>query len=226
MRGTKSLFIISILTSVLLTPFNTVLATVIEPGTKHIDFNGLELMEGDPVPTLLGHEEVSFSNLIYIVPGEPLGAFVNANGSESGNTVDDADTGNTIALPNISTTGSIMFSVPVKNLALHAIDVEVSVGITEIIQFNVFDSFNNLLSTAFVFGDQPGAGQGSVVEVDFLGITNISRLDIIRAEGPLHSGVAGFALDDLYYMPVPIPPALVLFASALIGFAGISRLNS
>jgi hypothetical protein len=62
----------------------------------------------------------------------------------------------------------------------------------------------------------PGTGGGNTrARLFFTGITGVERLEVnLRGSG---------ALDYLIYNVVPVPAAVWLFGTALLGFIGLSR---
>lgn len=178
-----------------------------------IDFEDLTDPEGTEITSLSG---VSFTNLFLNIPGGPPNGFQ----APAGN--DNATTGNSLSLNSFRDTGSIMFTSPVINVSLNVLDLELDRGNNERVLFEAFDSANSKLGSVLA-NEDGSARNGSIIFVDFSGVSSISRIDFTRITGSNDLSISGYAIDDISFTPVPIPPAILLFGSALAGLIGIRR---
>lgn len=112
---------------------------------------------------------------------------------------------------------SVSFSTPIDDLSFYAMDIDGSNDKREILTASVYDNFLNLLQTITVISGDSGTGDGTAKLVEFTA-GNISSLEI---EVKLMNGhqEGAWALDDLSYTPVPVPGAIWLLGSGLIGLA-------
>ena len=129
--------------------------------------------------TIPGHPNVTFSNGILVLPGNPRFGF---NGSSHGGPggTDDANSGATYAPPDeTGQTVSIFFDISIFDLAFDVADIDVTSTIPEFINARVFDSEigGSLLGSLTVSGGDPGTGDGLLTPISFSGITGIRRLE-------------------------------------------------
>ena len=117
---------------------------------------------------------------------------------------------------------TVSFATPVYDLSFYAMDIDTFGGKDDILTAQVFDSSHTLLNTITITYGQAGYDTGDCVAtfVDFTSINNISSLEMRVETGNSFSGnYSGWALDDLSYTPVPVPGAIWLLGSGLIGLA-------
>ncbi len=148
--------------------------------------------------------EVTFSgssdNVVFDV-GLPLGKFICTTGCKD-NTILD-------------------FTNPVDNLTFWVIQLNTAGKIAE---FNIFEN-SVLTATIDLIGPGTGGG-GSGTDDEFIDLSafsNVTRLEVVNIAGDpvLENGIG---LDQFSFdAAVPIPAAVWLFASGLIGLIGIAR---
>lgn len=197
---------------------------ILAPGTvlgDIIDFEGTGFAEGTVLSTLPGHPGVYFDTGILVLPGNPRFGF---NGSSQGGPggIGDANSGATYTAPDgMGETVSIWFDFAVSNLSFEAVDIEIGSQF-EFLQSRVYDQpvGGNLLDSVLLNGGDPGTGDGLRTLVEFSGILGIRRLEF---EGIVdsNSSIAGYAVDNISFAPVPEPSGAgvaILMACMFLGF--------
>jgi hypothetical protein len=175
-----------------------------------IDFEGLG-PEG-AITFISGTPSITLANANLIRPGNPRRGFNGASSGGSGG-IDDANSGNTLGAFNGSgLTVSLVFSQPVTNLRLDAVDIEAQ-SFQEFITAQIFDApvGGNLLDTITINEGDPGTGDGLLTPINFGSATNIWRLEFRG----LNTGLStpGYAVDNLSFEPIPEP------GSSMVGIA-------
>jgi len=116
---------------------------------------------------------------------------------------------------------SVSFSTPVNDLSFYAMDIDGTGTYAETLTASVYDNSSNLLQTITITSNlnDPDTGDGIATPVAFT-VNNISSLTVTISN---QAGSAAWALDDLSYTPVPIPAAVWLLGSGLIGLVAVRR---
>lgn len=192
-----------------------------------IDFEGLGA-EGSLVTSIAGAPELTISGGKLVVEGNPRTSF-NGNSSGSGPAgagIDDANSGNTLTSQSNGSTVIFDFSTNIRDLQFFAIDIEAG-SVTEVFSAEVFDVDGNSLNSITLTGGDTGTGDGLLSLVDFstgfAGSDLIRRLKFSAITAP--SINPGYAVDNFSYSisEVPVPAAVWLFGTALIGLVGFSK---
>jgi hypothetical protein len=126
----------------------------------------------------------------------------------------------TVDSSNYSTGGPIFIEFVDPLTGLQGVTTQVGAFSIDVdlapVSFTAFDFMGNELETVFF----SVGGDGSI---DFAGINRNEGISSVAINVP---GTDFFAIDNLIFEPVkavPVPPALILFASGLIGLIGIAR---
>ena len=112
------------------------------------------------------------------------------------------------------------FTNPVNNLTFWVIQLDT---IGKVAEFNVYEN-NVLTATIDLIGPGSGGeGAGFVDEfIDLSLYSNVTRLEIVNITSIPEEG--GIGLDQFSFdVVVPIPPAIYLFGSGLLGLIGLAR---
>ena len=188
-----------------------------------IDFENLG-PEGTIVTSVPSAPELTISGGILVVPGNPRTAFNGNSSGEGPGGIDDALSGNTLKSASNGSTVVFTFSTDIKDLQLYAVDIEIGT-VTEVFEARVYDAGDNLLHTITLTGGDPGTGDGLLALVDFstgfTGSGSIRKLEFEAITSP--STLPGYAVDDLSYSVIPVPAAVWLFGSGLLGLIGFVR---
>jgi hypothetical protein len=173
-----------------------------------IDFEGLELSDGDLVPDI----GVAQFEAHVAKQGGGSFAFISSSGSDTGNSAPFNASGNTF-ITNIGGLGSgdfvktiiVNFSVPVTDLSFSACDVDRAVAI-EVLTAKIFDSDGSLLAEEESIAPTVGSGDGDVILIDFGDIGGIRKLEVSLGSQGKYSAI-GFGIDDLAFTPDPCEAA-------------------
>ncbi len=189
-------------------------------GTITQDFEsvGASLSEGGNLTTQLSG--LTFTNAIIAEEGSPIFAYYGAghDGAHSGSYSITDVLGVNYAEPSPV---SVLFSTPVNDLSFYAMDIDGTGTYAETLTASVYDNSSNLLQTITITSNlnDPDTGDGIATPVAFT-VNNISSLTVTISN---QAGSAAWALDDLSYTPVPIPAAVWLLGSGLIGLVAVRR---
>ena len=154
-----------------------------------------------------------------ISPGNILILQENGSGCADGTCDDPDDEGRRIA-----GVISVRFQQAIELLSLDFFDIESAIGNDENsgqpgTEIRFFDQAgNNIVALEGLYNTPGTGGDNTWNRLAFAGISGIYGIDIgLRGSG---------AIDNLSYNVVPVPAAVWLFGTALIGFIGFSRRTS
>lgn len=171
-----------------------------------IDFEGLGLAEGTPVPTIDG---VSFEAASVIQGGDKF-AFGSSVGNDTGIDTPFSNSGNVFITnlggfrtPETVKTLRARFSDPVRNLSFRVCDIDAGdpAENLERLTATVLDDDGSVLATIILTAPTTGAkGNGEVRSIDFGAVQGISELliEVDDAANPSFTNI-GFGLDDLSF---------------------------
>ncbi len=111
----------------------------------------------------------------------------------------------------------VYFDNPVFNLSFVVADIDEEEGITA----RAFDISDTLLETVEFFAGDTGTGDrlGTLFEFNTTGISKL-----ILTPSPSSDGGIGWGVDNISYdSTVPIPSAVWLFGSGLVGLVGLRK---
>ncbi len=190
-----------------------------------IDFESTGLSEGDTITTEI--PGLTFTNSIIAEEGSPGYAFGNQLTGErdtalagepfGGLFITDPLVGGDYTIPGII---EISFDIPVFDLSFRVADLDGPPSWpAEVFTGKAFDVTGTLLQTITITAGHPGTGDGIATLVQF-DASDISHLTLTVDQ---ETDSAGWGVDNLSYTPVPIPGALLLFSSGLIGLLGFRK---
>lgn len=165
-----------------------------------INFEGLGLSDGDPVPDI----GVAQFDVHAAKQGGGLFAFVSSAGNDTGNSAPFNTPENTfitniggLSAGDFVKTITVNFSVPVTDLSFSACDVDRAVAI-EVLTAKIFDSNGLLLAEEESAAPTIGTGDGDVILIDFGDIGGIRKLEVSLGSQGNYSDI-GFGIDDLAF---------------------------
>jgi len=200
------------------------LIALAEAGTITQDFDDITTTEGYHLTTISGPPgpTLTFTGAYIAKEGSPPYAFY----AKSPYVHDEAHSGLYTVTDNKDTPSEITvsFSTPVYDLSFYAMDIDYDPwsSSNEILTATAYNASDVALQTITKQYGDPNTGDGVATPVTF-SVSGISSLEmwVKVAGGDHHYG--GWALDDLSYTPVPVPGALWLLGSGIIGLVAFRK---
>ena len=198
-----------------------------------VNFEGLDLNNGDLVPTI----GVASFTASAARQGTEY-AFVSKRAGDGTGLLPpfNAAGNNFITNPgglgsSLTKTIEIFFSVPVYNFSFFAADIDSADPTIERLTATIFDASNYQLNQLSYEEKSFWSGDGNVIWFDFGETSGIRRVTISLSNlaTPSLSGI-GFGVDNLEFQiapqPVPLPSSMFLFGTGLAGLIGYVRLKT